>query len=69
MGLMQSSSFAEKMWYPSAMCSNGILGVTISLGLSEPFWMCEESRGHCRFTGHWFIRNVRPLLTNSCSAS
>ena len=25
----------------------------------------EQSRGHCRLTGHWFIRSVRPLFIAS----
>ena len=27
--------------------------------------MCSNSRGHCRFTGAWFIRRVRPLFIAS----
>ena len=29
--------------------------------------MCSNSRGHCRFTGHWFIRSVSPLFIASPS--
>src|SRR5690606_20934784 len=32
MGLMQSSSFAENMWYASEMCSSGTRWVTMSFG-------------------------------------
>lgn len=37
----------------------------MSLGLRYPFWMCSNNRGHWRFTGHWFIRKVRPLFIAS----
>src|SRR5215207_7918772 len=37
----------------------------MSLGFRYPLRMCSNSRGHCRFTGHWFIRKVRPLFIAS----
>src|SRR5215207_3535963 len=37
----------------------------MSLGFRYPLRMCSNSRGHCRFTGHWFIRRVRPLFIAS----
>src|ERR671928_41454 len=27
--------------------------------------MCSNRRGHCRLTGHWFMRSVRPLFMAS----
>jgi hypothetical protein len=39
--------------------------VTISPGFRYPLRMWSTSRGHCRFTGHWFIRKVSPLFIAS----